>query len=53
LQPGSYTGTLVGFSGALSGGGGLTTSNNITGVGVTGIFYSMSASSSPITFTVK
>jgi hypothetical protein len=53
LQPGSYTGTLVGFSGALAGGGGVAISNNITGVGVTGLFYSMSAAASPIAFTVK
>jgi len=52
LPPGSYTGTIIGFSGALANGG-VTTSNNITGVGVTGLFYSLSTSSSPITFTVK
>jgi|GEM_PF-384017 len=52
LLPGSYTGTIIGFSGAVSSSG-VTTSNNITGQGVTGQFYSMSASSSPITFTVE
>lgn len=52
LLPGSYTGSIIGFSGALAGGS-LTTSNNITGVGVTGLFYSMSTSSTPITFTVE
>jgi hypothetical protein len=52
LLPGTYTGSIVGFSGALSSNG-LTTSNNISGLGVTGQFYSMSASSSPITFTVE
>jgi hypothetical protein len=52
LLPGSYTGSIIGFSGALAGGG-VTISNNITGLGVTGLFYSMSAASSPITFTVE
>ena len=52
LKPGSYTGTLLGFSGAL-GGGGVSISNNITGVGVTGVFSSISGSSTPITFTVE
>jgi hypothetical protein len=52
LQPGKYTGTLIGFSGALASGG-VSVSNNINGVGMTGVFYSMSASSAPITFTVE
>ena len=52
LQPGTYTGTLSAFSGALAGTTG-TTSNNITGVGVTGLFYSVSGSSNVITFTVQ
>jgi hypothetical protein len=52
LQPGSYTGTLIGFSGALAGGG-VSVSNNINGVGMTGVFYSMSAASASITFTVE
>ena len=52
LTPGDYTGSVIGFSGALAGGT-LSTSNNITGAGVTGLFYSMSAQSTAITFTVK
>jgi len=52
LKPGTYTGSLIGFSGAVSNGS-LTTSNNITGLGVTGQFYSMSTGSNSITFTVK
>lgn len=52
LSPGSYTASVSGFSGALSSNG-LTTSNNITGLGVTGQFYSLSSSSNQITFTVK
>ena len=53
LQPGTYTASVIGFSGAFSGNSGLTTSNNITGQGVTGQFYSMTNSSNEITFTVK
>jgi len=52
LQPGTYTGSVIGFSGALSGNG-LSTSNNITGLGVTGQFYSLSSGSNEITFTVE
>jgi len=52
LAPGTYTASVLGFSGAISSNG-LTTSNNITGQGVTGQFYSMSSSSNQITFTVK
>jgi hypothetical protein len=52
LAPGEYTGSIIGFSGALAGGS-LTTSNNITGAGVTGLFYSMSGTSNAITFTVE
>jgi hypothetical protein len=52
LQPGTYSASITGFSGALTSSGGLT-SNNITGVGVTGIFYSMSTASSEVTFTVE
>src|SRR6478752_5183757 len=53
LQPGSYTASVIGFSGALTGNAVTSTSNNITGQGVTGQFYSMSSSSNEITFTVK
>ncbi len=52
LQPGTYSASVIGFSGAVSSNG-VTTSNNITGQGVTGQFYSMSSSSNQITFTVK
>jgi hypothetical protein len=52
LQPGTYTGSVLGFSGALAGGGG-NSSNNITGAGVTGLFYSVSGSQSTVTFTVQ
>jgi hypothetical protein len=52
LQPGTYTASVFGFSGALSSNG-VTTSNNITGQGVTGQFYSMSSTSNEIAFTVK
>lgn len=52
LQPGSYTASVIGFSGAVSSNG-LTPSNNITGQGVTGQFYSLSSSSNEISFTVK
>lgn len=52
LLPGTYTGSVLGFSGAISSGD-LTTSNNITGLGVTGQFYSMSSSSNSITFSVE
>jgi len=52
LMPGTYTGSVIGFSGALAGNSSGTT-NNITGAGVTGIFYSISGSSDSITFTVQ
>ncbi|HYQ00973.1 MAG TPA: carboxypeptidase-like regulatory domain-containing protein [Polyangiaceae bacterium] len=52
LTPGTYTATVFGFSGAISNGS-VSTSNNITGLGVTGQFYSMSSASNEITFTVK
>ncbi len=52
LLPGTYTGTVFGFSGAFSAGN-VTISNNITGQGVTGLFYSFSSSSEDITFTVE
>jgi hypothetical protein len=51
LAPGSYTASVTGFSGAFSATG--SVSNNITGQGVTGIFYSVSNSSTSISFTVK
>jgi hypothetical protein len=51
LMPGTYTGTLIGFSGAFSAGGAST--NNITGAGVTGQFYSLSGQQDMITFTVQ
>lgn len=51
LSPGTYSGSVTGFSGALTSSG--LTTNNITGLGVTGIFYSVSNSSSSITFTVE
>jgi len=54
LMPGAYSASLVGFSGAFSQtGGGFQTSNNITGVGVTGLFYSVSATQPTVTFTVQ
>jgi len=52
LQPGTYTASIIGFSGAFSGGN-VTISNNITGQGVTGLFYSFSNSSEDVTFTVE
>ena len=52
LLPGTYTGTVFGFSGAFSAGN-VTISNNITGQGVTGLFYSFSNSGEDITFTVE
>jgi hypothetical protein len=55
LQPGTYIGTVIGFSGALAGTGGtsITSSNNITGAGVTGLFYSVSGAQDMVTFTVQ
>lgn len=52
LLPGTYTGTVFGFSGAFAAGN-VTISNNITGQGVTGLFYSFSSASEDITFTVE
>jgi hypothetical protein len=53
LQPGTYDGTLVGFSGfAGSAASGFTVSNNITGANVTGIIYSVSSGPN-ITFSVN
>jgi hypothetical protein len=51
LLPGMYTGSLIGFSGPFAGSG--NTSNNITGMGVTGEFYSFSGQEAKITFTVQ
>ncbi len=51
LAAGSYTASLLGFSGFLTAGGGLQVSNNITGTGVTGTFFSISQAA-PVTFTV-
>jgi hypothetical protein len=51
LTPGMYTGSLIGFSGAFAASG--STTNNITGMGVTGEFYSFSGSDAKITFTVQ
>jgi hypothetical protein len=53
LPAGSYTASLIGFSGfnALAGGG-IATTNNITGTGVTGIFYSAGQAPEQLTFTV-
>jgi hypothetical protein len=54
LSPGLYTGSVIGFSGAFAAAGGnVTTSNNITGMGVTGMFYSVSSQQNAITFTVQ
>jgi len=52
LLPGAYTGDLIGFSG-FQGAGGVQISNNITGAGVTGIFYSISATQPTVNFTVQ
>jgi hypothetical protein len=52
LLPGEYTASVMGFSGAYSAGM-VTISNNITGQGVTGLFYSFSNSSAAITFTIE
>jgi hypothetical protein len=51
LTPGMYTGTIVGFSGPFAASGAST--NNITGAGVTGAFYSLSGQQNMITFTVQ
>jgi hypothetical protein len=53
LKPGSYTSSLVGFSGFTpQSGGGLQLTNNITGSGVTGTFFSAGASPPSLSFTV-
>jgi hypothetical protein len=51
LAPGKYTGSLIGFSGPFAASGSGT--NNITGMGVTGIFYSVSGQENMISFTVQ
>jgi hypothetical protein len=55
LMPGAYSGSLIGFSGAFSAtmGGSVTTSNNIVGAGVTGMFYSFSETQNEIMFNVQ
>jgi hypothetical protein len=54
LPPGDYTASLWAFSGFTSSPTtGFTVTNNITGAGVTGIFWSISTVASPITFTVQ
>jgi hypothetical protein len=53
LLPGTYDGSLIGFSGFTGGAtSGFTISNNITGANVTGLIYSYS-SGPTITFTVN
>ena len=53
LAPGDYTANLIGFAGAFTGGqSGISVSNNITGVGVTGQFYSFSSNATPVSFTL-
>lgn len=53
LAAGDYTANLVGFAGAFTGGqSGISVSNNITGVGVTGQLYSFSSNATPVSFTL-
>jgi len=53
LAPGTYTASILGFSGfAALPAGGILLSNNITGAGVTGRMFSLGAAPAPITFTV-
>ena len=53
LAPGSYTASLLAFSGAYSSASGsFTIPNNITGVGVTGVFLSFGSGPS-VSFTVQ
>lgn len=53
LAPGTYTASLIGFSGfAALPGSGILLSNNITGAGVTGTMYSIGGSAGAVTFTV-
>jgi hypothetical protein len=53
LLPGTYTGSLVGFSGAYSAGGGFQVPNNITGSNVTGVFFSLGSAVANISFAVQ
>ena len=55
LPPGSYTGELSAWSGGFTatGSGSVTISNNISGAGVTGTFYSSSQASQPVSFTIQ
>jgi hypothetical protein len=54
LKPGTYTVSAVGFSGFYgASAGGLQLSNNITGAGVTGQFFSISDSQVSVMFTVQ
>ncbi|HTT71514.1 MAG TPA: carboxypeptidase regulatory-like domain-containing protein [Anaeromyxobacteraceae bacterium] len=55
LAPGSYTGSLTGFSGPYNASGGsFVSTNNITGVGLTGQFYSFDSSpATTISFTLQ
>ncbi len=54
LKPGTYTASLVGFSGFYAQAtGGIQLSNNVTGTGVTGTFFSLGSAPTPITFTVQ
>jgi hypothetical protein len=54
LAPGTYTASAVGFSGFYgASGGGLQFSNNITGPGVTGQFFSVSETQVSAMFTVQ
>ncbi|MER3462583.1 MAG: hypothetical protein C4342_06260 [Armatimonadota bacterium] len=54
LKPGTYQGSLWAFSGAYSpsGNNNFSVSDNITGLGLSGQFYSFSAVPSPISFTL-
>jgi hypothetical protein len=54
LMPGTYTADVVGYSGFYgASAGGLQLSNNITGTGVTGQFFSFSQAQASATFTVQ
>jgi hypothetical protein len=53
LSPGTYTATLLAFSGFYAqAGGGVQVARNISGAGVTGTFLSLGGAPDPITFTV-
>jgi hypothetical protein len=54
LKPGTYAASAIGFSGFYGqSGGGLQLSNNITGAGVTGQFFSLSQTQVSVMFTVQ